>query len=210
MAHKNHELDSRIVNAAFSEFLEKGYRDASLRKIAEKAGVTVGAIRTRFKTKDDLFCGLIEPLVSEIEAVFQSVRKEYYRQNVNDLVTHIEKSMRMESETILRLIFGHYDEAVLLLCRSAGSSMEGFFDKIVERKVCESETFFDEAGEKNVDSNLLRILISSQFHSYFQIVNGGYGKEAAEKYMSAVMCYHFAGWVTLLNTENKQNGENQL
>lgn len=209
MAHKNHELDSKIYDAALSEFLEKGYRDASLRKIAEKAGVTVGAIRTRFKTKDDLFCSLLEPLISEIEAVFESVKGEYYHQTGEDIVTHMESSMKMESETILRLIFGHYDEAVLLLCRSAGSSMEGFFDKIIERKVCESESFFDGLERKYFDSNLLRLLISSQFHSYFQIVSGGYGKDAAQGYMDAVMRYHFGGWTALLSPANKQDGGNR-
>ena len=31
--------------------------------------------------------------------------------------------MRMESEAILNLIFDHYNDAVLLLCRSDGSSL---------------------------------------------------------------------------------------
>lgn len=209
MANKNHELDGRIIYAAFSEFLEKGYRDASLRKIAEKAGVTVGAIRTRYKTKDALFCSLLEPFISEIEAVFQSVKAEYLQKPADDIIRHLENSMKMESETILRLIFEHYDEAVLLLCRSAGSSVEGLFDKIIDRKVYESEAFFDGLEEKYFDGNLLRLLISSQFHSYFQIVNGGYGKEAAEGYMNAVMHYHFGGWAALLSPANKTDGGNQ-
>ena len=33
-------------------------------------------------------------------------------------------AMRHESNAILHLIFDHYEEAVLLLCRSAGSSMD--------------------------------------------------------------------------------------
>ena len=43
MANRDHTLDSKITDAAYSEFLEKGYPAASLRKIAEKAGVTVGS-----------------------------------------------------------------------------------------------------------------------------------------------------------------------
>ena len=49
MALRDHSLDSRITEAAFGEFSEKGYMGASLRKIAEKAGVTVGAIQTKRK-----------------------------------------------------------------------------------------------------------------------------------------------------------------
>lgn len=47
MALRDHALDDKITAAAKQEFLEKGYTGASLRKIAEKAGVTVGAIQTR-------------------------------------------------------------------------------------------------------------------------------------------------------------------
>ena len=47
MALRDHSLDDRIIAAARKEFLEKGYAGASLRKIAERAGVTAGAIQTR-------------------------------------------------------------------------------------------------------------------------------------------------------------------
>ena len=55
MALRDHSLDDKITAAARKEFLDKGYTGASLRKIAEQAGVTVGAIQTRYKSKDELF-----------------------------------------------------------------------------------------------------------------------------------------------------------
>ena len=78
MANRDHTLDSKITDAAYSEFLEKGYPAASLRKIAEKAGVTVGAIQIRYKTKDELFCSLLKPFLSEIEQTFQDTKVEYW------------------------------------------------------------------------------------------------------------------------------------
>lgn len=41
MALRDHTLDDKIITAARQEFSAKGYSSASLRKIAEKAGVTV-------------------------------------------------------------------------------------------------------------------------------------------------------------------------
>ena len=64
MALKNHALDDGILQAEKAEFLEKGYETASLRKIAAQAGVTIGAIYTRYSTKDQLFCALVQPLPS--------------------------------------------------------------------------------------------------------------------------------------------------
>ena len=74
MALRDHSLDDKITASAMQEFLEKGYMGASLRKIAERAGVTVGAIQTRYKSKDELFTCLLEPFLADIDAVFKSTR----------------------------------------------------------------------------------------------------------------------------------------
>ena len=130
MANRDHTLDSKITDAAYSEFLEKGYPAASLRKIAEKAGVTVGAIQIRYKTKDELFCSLLKPFLSEIEQTFQDTKVEYWHYPPGKRLACLETSMRMEFEAILNLIFDHYNDAVLLLCRSDGSSLAGCFDQL--------------------------------------------------------------------------------
>ena len=209
MAHRDHTLDGKIIAAAYSEFLEKGYQNASLRKIAEKAGVTAGAIQIRYQTKDELFFSLLRPFLARIEKTFQSTRLEYWQYPAEKRLAYMEQSMRMESAAILKLIFDSYNDAILLLCRSDGSSLAGCFDKIVARKVHESEAFFQEAGAPLFDSNLLRLLIASQFHSYYQIVKEGYEKEAAKSYMNTLMRYHLGGWTALLSRENRQKGEEQ-
>ena len=59
MALKDHSLDEKITKAAFDEFMEFGFQKASIRKIADRAGVTPGAVYTRYDSKDDLFCSLV-------------------------------------------------------------------------------------------------------------------------------------------------------
>ena len=49
----------RIHQAAKAEFLEKGYKDASLRNIVKTAGVTTGAFYGYFKSKEELFEALV-------------------------------------------------------------------------------------------------------------------------------------------------------
>ena len=44
-------VSEKIIACAKEEFLQKGYSDASLRTIAEKAGTTTGSIYSRFKDK---------------------------------------------------------------------------------------------------------------------------------------------------------------
>ena len=117
--------------------------------------------------------------------------------------------MEMESEAILNLIFDHGSDAVLLLCRSEGSSLARCFDQIVERKVQESAAFFNQAQPHLLDENLLRLLIAGQFHSYYQIVKEGYEKNAARGYLQALMRYHMGGWTALLKAANARKGKAQ-
>ena len=46
---------SRILLAAKQEFFEKGFHGASMRSIAERAGLTTGAIYNLFENKDFIF-----------------------------------------------------------------------------------------------------------------------------------------------------------
>lgn len=77
MANKDHSLDDKIIRAAYSEFLAYGFCKASLHKISEKAGVTTGAIYTRYKNKDALFVALLQDFFEAMKVMFAPVAKEY-------------------------------------------------------------------------------------------------------------------------------------
>ena len=207
MAQRDHSLDNKIIKAAREEFSEKGYSGASLRKIAEKAGATVGAIQTRYKSKDELFGYLLKPLLDDIEALFQNTKAEYYSSAENSFLAGLKTSMQHESTAILHMIFDHYEEAVLLLCRSAGSSFEHSFDGLVQSKIKESVMFFREEGATNIDEKLLGLLISAQFDSYRRIVAECPDRKTAEGYMDALMVYHFGGWAAFFESVNQSQEE---
>ena len=207
MALRDHSLDDKITAAARAEFLEKGYTGASLRKIAEKAGVTVGAIQTRYKSKDELFASLLGPLLGEIAALFQDTRADYDAGIGTDFQAGLKASMEHESAAILHLIFNHYEDAMLLLCRSAGSSLEHYFDGIVQSKITESIAFFHRAGFTDIDETLLGLLISAQFDSYRRIVTECSDRKTTEGYMESLMTYHFGGWVAFFDSVKQSQEE---
>ena len=207
MALRDTSLDGRITAAAWREFSEKGYMGASLRKIAEQAGVTVGAIQTRYPSKDALFASLIQPLLTDADATFQSVKADYYADVPNSLLDQLKASMRAESAEILRVIFAHYDEAILLFERSAGSSLANFYDGLVQRKIDESIAFFRAKDEALVDEKLLALLISLQFDTYRRIVRECPDRAEAQRTMNALMTYHFAGWTALFDATKEENVE---
>jgi len=203
MARKDSALDEKIAAAAWQEFSQKGYAGASLRKIAEQAGATVGAIQTRYPSKDALFTSLLKPFLDGIEATFCSVKADYYSGGDADFLAQLESSMRHESEAILHLIFDHYGQAKLLFCGSAGSSLEHYFDRLVKSKIEESVRFFRSRGEAGIDERLLGLLISVQFDSYRRIVADCPDYQSAERCIHALMTYHLGGWTALFSKKGE-------
>jgi AcrR family transcriptional regulator len=60
----------QILDAAFEEFVEKGYVATRVEDIAERIGVTKGTIYTYFPTKDELFTTMIRHISVAFEDVF--------------------------------------------------------------------------------------------------------------------------------------------
>lgn len=60
MAELNNSTLERIHAAAKAEFLEKGYRSASLRNIVKTAEVTTGALYGYYNSKEALFAALVD------------------------------------------------------------------------------------------------------------------------------------------------------
>ena len=198
MANKDHSLDEKIIASAKQEFMLLGFEKASLRKIAKDADVTIGAIYTRYANKDQLFYSLCEPLISGIKEAF-SYLSESYRQVSDMRPDDFVETMKEENDTVLHLLFDDYCGAKLLLTKSRGSSLENFFDRIVEAKINETLSFFKLVNVPHPDEDVLKMIISSQFHMYYRIINDGFHKEKAERIMEELMVYHLSGWTALLN-----------
>lgn len=69
----------QILSCAMTEFLEKGYTDASLRDIAAKAGTTTGSIYTRFGDKEGLFEAIVGTHYRYLTEKFKNALAEFYK-----------------------------------------------------------------------------------------------------------------------------------
>lgn len=195
MPAKNENADNRIIEVATKEFLEKGYNNASLRFIAAKAGITTGALFRRYESKDALFCSLTQCIVDETNKAFSKLKPLYYAaKNIDDMI----KAMQTESETILQIMFDHYDAAVLLMCKNEGSSSASFFENLTKRKIEESEHFFYNFPKSEDLKHAFEILLTVQFDMYRQILKNEYTKNQAEDCMKILMQFMNGGWKTIM------------
>ena len=53
----------KIISAARKEFLDRGFEDASMRRIAADAGLTVSALYKHFPGKEEMFAALVQPVI---------------------------------------------------------------------------------------------------------------------------------------------------
>ena len=66
MASRIEGFDEAILSHAKKEFLEKGFAEASLRTIAQNAGVSTSTIYTRYSDKEGLFRFLVEEASAQL------------------------------------------------------------------------------------------------------------------------------------------------
>ena len=59
----------RLIDAAAEVFGEKGFRQAALIDVADRAGYTIGAVYSNFSSKDDLFLALMRERLLMMEGM---------------------------------------------------------------------------------------------------------------------------------------------
>lgn len=197
MAVKDHSLDDKIISAAIKEFSEHGFQKASINKIAAQAGVTTGAIYTRYKNKDDLFSGLLHNILSVFQTNAEPIAREYYKAEISKRSSDFISAIAYETNIYLDILYEQYEEAVLLFCKSQGSSIEALVRELIQHKVTETVLFFERIGARPVDQHALELLMQSQFYFFRQLLESGYEKEEAASCMKTVQDFMASGWKQL-------------
>ncbi|MCD9025293.1 TetR/AcrR family transcriptional regulator [Cohnella silvisoli] len=70
------ELRHAILRAAQDEFMQYGYVSASVKRIAEKVGVSVGNLYRYYAGKEALFDSVVNPVFDELESVIKNHVKQ--------------------------------------------------------------------------------------------------------------------------------------
>ena len=199
MAVKDHSLDDKIIKAAKSEFLEHGFREASLHKISARAGITTGALYTRYKNKDTLFCSLVEEMLVSMKEAAQPIYEKYCAvENQGDPDLIID-TIKEEMQIYLQLMFEYYDECVLFFCKSGGSSLDRSLKQMMEAKARTTIIFLEQFSGKEFDKEGVELIMTEQFNIYRHILEKGYSKEKAFVCMETVQNFLEAGWRDLFN-----------
>ncbi len=200
MAKRDHSLDDGIVCAAREEFLSHGFQNASLHKIAEKAGVTTGAIYTRYKNKDALFVSLLQDFLEELHTIFTPTAAEYEKAGQIGTTEALLAAIDFEERIYVQLLTAHYDACTLFFSRSDGSSVETMLTALMRQKTEQTVAFFDSVYGKAPNANAIRLLMGSQFWYFRQLLDEHLAQEEMLTCLYTLLDFINAGWRQLCNT----------
>jgi len=103
-------MDSKdkILHVAFSLFIQKGYRDVSLREIVNEVGLTKGAFYHYFKGKEQLFTevvdhfflGMSDTIYAQLPKTHLKTFMTKYVEKLLEQIHHISKDALKKENTI--------------------------------------------------------------------------------------------------------------
>lgn len=206
MKFKDEEAVGQILECAKEEFMQKGFADASMRTIAEKAGFTTGMLYSRFADKNELFSALVKEGADKLYSYFSDVQEEFAEfpaeQQKGEMHSYTSGKMRV----MMDIIYDYFDSFKLIVCHSAGSSYERYIDRMIEYETDSTERFMrvlqkNGTSVKTVRRDINHMLASALFNGIFEVVAHDFPKEDAFEYVDAVCEFFFAGWQRLLGIE---------
>ena len=193
---------ARIVPAAKKEFLEKGYEKASMRSIAEAAGMTSAGLYRHFEDKEAMFAALVEPLLEKLQGLYTEVeRQDYEYLNAGDMDSMWERGM--ELTIFLPVIYDNWEEFKLLICCSTGTRYEHFIHDLVMIEQEKTLEYLEAAREKGVavkqiEEKELHLLLSAYATALFEVVVHDFTREEAVHYMKTIGEFFYPGWRAVL------------
>ena len=194
---------TRIHQAAKAEFLEKGFRGASLRNIVKSVGMTTGAFYGYYKSKEELFEALVGEPHDYLIGRFKDAQREFAQLPHEQQPEVIGDISGLCMYDMLHYAYAHLEECKLILCCSEGTRFSGLIDEMVEIEVESTHTYLavlNELGRPSpkIDPKLEHILITGMFHSFFELVIHEMPLRDAENYIREMRAFYTAGWMKIM------------
>ena len=186
----------RLLASAKEEFLAHGFRNASLRKICAKAGVTTGALYFFFHNKEELFSCIVEKPLAIYEEIIQSAVDSGWENSAVAL---------QNEERIIRFLLQYKEEYQLILEKAEGTRYEGFYKRYKARVEAICTVYFEKHTPGKVNQNLVKLLVNTKLQSYLELMKENIAFEEAVELTKYMAYYADAGLTELVKILNNES-----
>lgn len=201
MQYPKEDVQNRILHIAEEVFFEKGYKDASMREIASRSGVTVSNIYHYFTNKDDIFRSILKPVINDLYAMI-------YEHNTNQMTIEVfwnPDYQKVSVQKYIDLVSEHRDRLRLLLFQAQGSTLENFRAEYTNLMTRTISVFFQEMKLKypHINVSITEFFIHLNtvwlFALLEELVWHHIKKDEMQKFITEYVAFETAGWKELMN-----------
>ena len=190
----NHE---KIVAAAKKEFLTCGFTDASMRHIAEEAGMSASGLYKHFASKEEMFSALVEPAYQGLLALFHQEADDH-EQSIGTGDLSVWETSR-DAKIAIAYIYDHLDAFRLIICKSQGTKYERFLHDLAvleEEMTLSFMGLLKKQGIKINDFKVkeLHLLTTTNVNAVFQTVEHDFTREEAMHYADTLDRFFSKAW----------------
>ncbi len=192
----------RIIESARNCFLEYGFQAAPLRKIAEDAGFTSGALFGYFDSKEDLFYAITDPIAETVVKKLDEIRAEMDAQPEKQRLNSMGQVYYPHIPEIVDILLADRDATKLIVTGSKGTKHEGFLDRIADRNATEinkAATQAENAG--SIEQQTMDILMDGYVSTLFNLITSGKDRDTIIKCMEAIGRVYEVGITALMKKE---------
>ncbi|MCR4660905.1 MAG: TetR/AcrR family transcriptional regulator [Clostridia bacterium] len=186
-----------IIKAATAEFLEYGYEDASMRRIANAAGMSASGLYKHFASKEEMFFAIVEPAYRGLMSLYNQEESEQ-RENVSAGEFN-QWENGQEAKLAISYIYEHLDAFRLIVCKSKGTKYESFLHDLAVLEEKTTLSFMEMLKKQGVmikDFSLkeLHLLTTANINAIFQTVEHDFSKEEAMHYADTLDRFFSKAW----------------
>ncbi len=188
---------SSIIEAATTEFLEYGFKDASMRRIAASAGMSASGLYKHFASKEEMFSALVEPAYQGLLALFrQEAGDQEQFIGTGDLSVWEASN---DARLAVSYIYDHLDAFRLITCKSQGTKYESFLHDLAVLEEKMTISFMEMLKKQGVKLNEfsekeLHLLTTTNVNAIFQTVEHGLTREEAMHYADTLDRFFAKAW----------------
>lgn len=193
----------KIHEIASAEFLEKGFRGASLREIVKKAGVTTGAFYGYYKSKEELFSAMVKEPADYVVNRFKSLVEEFMQLPKEEWAKNMATYSKKGITQIYEYAFEHKDAFRLILNASEGTEFDNFIHNLVEQEIEITHIFYKEMEAQGYkpyafEPTLEHTIISGEFSALFELIVHDIPYEEGLNCAEKIHDFYEAGWQSVL------------
>ncbi len=199
------ETKNTILKVALKEFLEKGFHETSIRKIAKEAFISSGALYNHFENKEDILHHLIDPYIEDWWTTCNNELSQF-KKNIerNKQSTSSTLTMSDSNKTYLELFEKNMDIWRFILFKSKNTKYEHFIDEVIEWEHVNTNKILDIVYENNeyldyISENEIKYITKSYIESYINTFKQDVDKYERARLIKIITKIYEPFWELLFN-----------